>query len=386
MGIMEVILDELKESNHHFLSWVGLRYEAGGIVEVQIRFRVNGEMGSDHEYADVNWDELGFRLMPTDYMYMMKCSQHDSFSEGQLTQYGNIELNASAGVLNYGQGLFEGLKAYRKINGGGLALFRPEENARRMQMGAERMCMPSPTVDQFLHAVKHTVLANKRWVPPPGKGSLYVRPLLLGSGPVLGLAPATEYLFLVYAAPVGNYFKEGLAPINLIIEEDTCRATPGGTGGVKTITNYAPVLKAQQEAKKKGFTDVLFLDSVNKIYLEEASSSNIFLVKNNLILTPKTGGTILEGITRASIIEIAGDLGHQVEERPVSVDDLVDADEVFCTGTAVVVAPVSSITYKDRRYSYNCGEHAVSRRLYKSLIAIQLGHVQDKKGWTIQIG
>ncbi|KAK8962968.1 hypothetical protein KSP40_PGU020189 [Platanthera guangdongensis] len=318
-------------------------------------------------------------------MYIMKCSQDDEFSQGQLSRYGNIELSPSAGVLNYGQGLFEGLKAYRKVNGSGLLVFRPEENARRMQIGADRMCMPAPSVDQFVNAVKQTVLANKRWIPPPGKGSLYVRPLLLGSGPVLGLAPASEYTFLVYAAPVGNYFKEGLEPINLIVEDETFRASPGGTGGVKTITNYAPVLKAQLQAKKKGFTDILFLDSEDKKYLEEASSCNIFILKNGVLSTPSTRGTILAGITRGSIIEIARDLGYQVEERLVSVEELFDADEVFTTGTAVVVAPVSSISYRGQRYKYNCGGDAVSRRLYKTLVAIQMGQVEDKKGWTAEM-
>jgi len=162
---------------------------------------------SDEEDADINWDDLGFGLVPTDYMYVMRCGRDEKFSSGVLNRYGNIELSPSSGVLNYGQGLFEGLKAYRKVDNGGFLLFRPEENARRMQMGAERLCMPSPSVEQFIHAIKETIFANKRWVPPQGKGSLYIRPLLIGSGPVLGLAPAPDYMFLVYAAPVGTYFK-----------------------------------------------------------------------------------------------------------------------------------------------------------------------------------
>ncbi|KAK9949222.1 hypothetical protein M0R45_004755 [Rubus argutus] len=196
------------------------------------------------ELADIEWDNLGFGFLPTDYMYLMKCAQGGSFSNGELQRFGDIELNPASGVLNLGQGLFEGMKAYRKQDGN-ILLFRPEENALRMRSGAERMCMPSLTVEQFVEAVKATVLANKRWVPPPGKGSLYIRPLLMGSGAVLGVAPAPEYTFLIYVSPVGNYFKEGLAPINLIVEHESHRATPGGTGGVKTIGNYAAVLKAQ---------------------------------------------------------------------------------------------------------------------------------------------
>ncbi|XP_028764252.1 branched-chain amino acid aminotransferase 2, chloroplastic [Neltuma alba] len=337
------------------------------------------------ELADIDWDSLGFGLQPTDYMYIMKCSQGGSFANGELRRFGNIELNPSAGVLNYGQGLFEGLKAYRKQDGN-LLLFRPEENAMRMKMGAERMCMPSPTVEQFVEAVKTTVLANKRWIPPPGKGSLYIRPLLMGSGAVLGLAPAPEYTFLIYVSPVGNYFKEGVAPINLVVENELHRATPGGTGGVKTIGNYAAVLKAQSAAKAKGYSDVLYLDCVHKRYLEEVSSCNIFVVKGKVISTPAIKGTILPGITRKSIIDVARNQGFQVEERSVSVDELLDADEVFCTGTAVVVSPVGSITHLGKRVSYgDNGIGAVSQQLYTVLTRLQMGLIEDKMNWTVEL-
>ncbi|XP_068467213.1 branched-chain amino acid aminotransferase 2, chloroplastic isoform X1 [Phaseolus vulgaris] len=336
------------------------------------------------DLTDIEWDNLGFGIQPTDYMYVMKCAQGGTFSKGELKRFGNIELNPSAGILNYGQGLFEGLKAYRKQDGN-ILLFRPEENGLRMQIGAERMCMPSPTVEQFVEAVKDTVLANKRWVPPPGKGSLYIRPLLMGSGPVLGLAPSPEYTFLIYVSPVGNYFKEGLAPINLIVEHELHRATPGGTGGVKTIGNYAAVLKAQSEAKAKGYSDVLYLDCVHKRYLEEVSSCNIFVVKGNIISTPAIKGTILPGITRKSIIDVARSQGFQVEERFVSVDELLDADEVFCTGTAVVVSPVGSITYLGKRVSYGDGIGVVSQQLYTVLTRLQMGLTADEMNWTLEL-
>ncbi|CAA6663021.1 unnamed protein product [Spirodela intermedia] len=318
-------------------------------------------------------------------MYISKCAGDGIFSKGKLDPFGDIKLSPSSGVLNYGQGLFEGLKAYRKEDGS-ILLFRPDENAKRMIMGAERLCMPSPTVDQFVEAVKLTVLANKRWVPPAGKGSLYIRPLLMGSGPVLGLAPAPEYTFLIYVSPVGNYFKEGLAPINLVVATEYHRATPGGTGCVKTIGNYASVLKAQAEAKAKGYSDVLYLDSVNKKYLEEVSSCNIFVVKGNTILTPAIKGTILPGITRKSIIDVARLQGFQVEERLVSVEELLDADEVFCTGTAVVVSPVGSITYLGKRVEYkNNGIGKVSQQLYSALTRLQMGLADDNLGWTLSL-
>lgn len=323
--------------------------------------------------------------MPTDYMYFMKCTRGESFQKGELRRYGNIEMSPAAGVLNYGQGLFEGLKAYRTQNGN-IVLFRPEENALRMRSGAERMCMSAPTVEQFVEAVKETVLANERWIPPVGKGSLYIRPLLMGSGSVLGIAPAPEYTFIIYASPVGNYFKEGLAPINLVIETDFHRASPGGTGGVKTIGNYAAVLKAHSAAKAKGFSDVLYLDCLQKKYLEEVSSCNVFVVKGNVISTPAIKGTILPGITRKSIIDIARSLGFEVSEQPVSVDQLLDADEVFCTGTAVVVSPVGSITYMDERHTYGDGKvGAVAQQLYTALTRLQMGLAEDKMGWIHQL-
>ncbi|CAN4122478.1 unnamed protein product [Withania somnifera] len=339
---------------------------------------------SDEESADIDWDNLGFNLMQTDYMYITKSSDDGIFRQGQLNRYGNIQLSPSAGVLNYGQGLFEGTKAYRREDGK-IFLFRPQQNAIRMQIGAERMCMPSPSVDQFVDAVKQTALANKRWIPPPGKGSLYVRPLLIGSGPILGLAPAPEYTFLVYACPVGNYFKEGTKPLNLYVEEEVHRASRGGAGGVKSITNYAPVLKAMKNAKAKGYSDVLYLDAVNKKYIEEVSSCNIFLVKGNVLSTPIAKGTILEGVTRKSIMDIALDLGYTVEERLIEADELINADEVFCTGTAVSVAPIGSITYKGHKIEYKISSDLSSNKLYSRLLGIQRGVIKDERGWIVEI-
>ncbi|KAK8552067.1 hypothetical protein V6N13_120497 [Hibiscus sabdariffa] len=361
------------------------RYTPPPASSLQIAAQPSAYSGnSDDEYADVDWDKLGFGLTPTDYMYVMRCSKDEDFKQGRLNRYANIEISPSAGVLNYGQGVYEGTKANRTEDGR-ILLFRPEQNATRMRHGAERMLMPSPSVQQFVDAVKETVFANKRWIPPPGKGSLYVRPLLLGTGPILGLAPAPEYTFVVYASPVRNYFKEGTAPLNLYIDEEFVRASPGGAGGVKTITNYAPVLKAIARAKERGFSDVLYLDAVNRKYLEEVSSCNIFIVKGNHILTPAASGTILEGITRKSILEIARDHGYQVEERAIPVDDLVDADEVFCTGTAVGVAPVGSITHQNRRIEFKTEGSLICKELHSTLVGLQTGRIEDKKGWTVEI-
>ncbi|KMT03235.1 hypothetical protein BVRB_8g197820 [Beta vulgaris subsp. vulgaris] len=341
----------------------------------------HGENG----YAEIDWDSLGFGLTPTDYMYKMKCFENEEFTEGQLIPFGNIELSPAATVLNYGQGLFEGMKAIRRENGK-LVLFRPDENALRMQIGAERMCMPSPSVDQFIDAVKQTALANKRWIPPPGKGSLYIRPLLLGTGAALGVSAAPEYTFLIYASPVRNYFKEGTAALNLYVEDQFDRASRGGVGGVKSISNYARGLKPLARAKARGFSDVLYLDSVNGKYIEEVSTCNIFIVKEKTISTPPTKGTILPGVTRKSIIDVARDHGFEVEERQIAVEELLEADEAFCTGTAVVVVPVGSITYQGKRVEYHTTDaNSVCKKLLSTYAAIQNGQIEDKRGWMVEI-
>ncbi|XP_055821270.1 branched-chain-amino-acid aminotransferase 2, chloroplastic-like [Solanum dulcamara] len=339
----------------------------------------------DYESRDIfDWDNLGFKLIQTDYMFMARSSHNGNFEKGKLNPFGNIELSPSAGVLNYGQGLIEGTKAYR-VDDGRIFLFRPQESGIRMQIGAERMCMLSPSIQQFVDAVKLTTIANKRWIPPAGKGSLYIRPLLIGNGPILGIAPAPEYTFLVYACPVGNYLRNGTQPLTLYVEDEHHRASQGGAGGVKAITNYAPVIKAIQKAKERGYSDVLYLDSVNKKYIEEVSASNIFLVKGKIISTPVASGTILEGITRKSIIDIAHDLGYQVEERLIEADELISADEVFCTGTALGVAPVGSITYKNKRINYKVSSELISEQLSSRLAAIQKGIIEDKRDWLIEI-
>ncbi|CAN6895479.1 unnamed protein product [Brassica oleracea] len=312
------------------------------VVEEHVSAMLRSER-EDGEYADVDWDNLGFSL-----------------------------------------GLIEGMKAYRGEDGRVL-MFRPELNAMRMKNGAERMCMHSPSVQQFMEGAKQTVLANKRWVPPPGKGSLYLRPLLFGSGASLGVSAASEYTFVVFGSPVQNYFKEGTAALNLYVEEVVPRAYIGGTGAVKSISNYGPVLDAMRRAKARGFSDVLYLDAETKKNIEEVSAANIFLVKGNTIVTPATNGTILRGIIRESVIEIALDLGYKVEERVVPVEEIKEAEEVFCTGTAAGIASVGSITFQNTRTEYKVGDGLVTQQLRSILVGIQTGSIQDTKHWILEI-
>ncbi|CAD5315105.1 unnamed protein product [Arabidopsis thaliana] len=329
---------------------------------------------ADEKYANVKWDELGFALIPTDYMYVAKCKQGESFSTGEIVPYGDISISPCAGILNYGQGLFEGLKAYRTEDGR-ITLFRPDQNAIRMQTGADRLCMTPPSPEQFVEAVKQTVLANNKWVPPPGKGALYIRPLLIGTGAVLGVASAPEYTFIIYTSPVGNYHKAS-SSLNLKVDHNHRRAHFGGTGGV---------VKSLIEAKSSGFSDVLFLDAATGKNIEEVSTCNIFILKGNIVSTPPTSGTILPGITRKSICELARDIGYEVQERDVSVDELLEAEEVFCTGTAVVIKAVETVTFHDKRVKYRTGEEAFSTKLHLILTNIQMGVVEDKKGWMMEI-
>nr|VDD08001.1 unnamed protein product [Brassica rapa] len=384
----------------------GFRMHGTKAVASVVEEHVSAMLSEDEEYADVDWDNLGFSLVPTDYMFATKSCREGNFEQGCLSRYGNMELNPAAGILNYGQaklqifiqkthtkysyykrfflGLIEGMKAYRGEDGRVL-MFRPELNAMRMKNGAERMCMHSPSVQQFMEGVKQTVLANKRWVPPPGKGSLYLRPLLFGSGASLGVSAASEYTFVVFGSPVQNYFKEGTAALNLYVEEVIPRAYIGGTGAVKAISNYGPVLDAMRSAKARGFSDVLYLDAETKKNIEEVSAANIFLVKGNTIVTPATNGTILRGIIRESVIEIALDLGYKVEERVVPVEEMKEAEEVFCTGTAAGIASVGSITFQNIRTEYKVGDGLVTQQLRSILVGIQNGSIQDTKGWVLEI-
>ncbi|KAL6210018.1 hypothetical protein ACLB2K_020956 [Fragaria x ananassa] len=255
-----------------------------------------------------------------------------------------------------------------------------------MKMGGERLCMPSPSIEQFIDAVKQTVIANKRWVPPPGKGSLYIRPLLMGTGPVLGVAPAPEYTLLIHACPVGIFHKA--RAFNQLIENTE------GQPSISTLRiNSAElqlveleVYKSQKEARAKGFSDVLFLDSVTGKNIEEISTANIFILNGNVVSTPALiNGTVQPGVTRKSIMEIALDFGYQVEERVIPLEDLLQADEAFCTGTAVTVNPIGAVTYLTKRVEFRTGKEALSQKLYETLSGIQTGRLEDKKGWTLEV-
>ncbi|GLI68463.1 hypothetical protein VaNZ11_012889 [Volvox africanus] len=344
--------------------------------------------GERRAKANVDWDSLGFGLKDVaETMYVSEWTPDKGWGQGKLVPYGPITIMPSAQVLNYGQGIFEGMKAQESAKGR-VVVFRPDQNAARFKAGAARMSMPTVPEEQFVEAVKSTVAANLDYVPPIGKGSLYLRPLLLGTGPILGLGPAPSYTFTIFAAAVGAYFKGGqLTPIDLIVEERFHRAAPGGMGGTKAAGNYSPVLVTQLEAKKNGFSDVVYLDAKTDTYLEEVSSCNIFVVKGRTIKTPPLQGTILPGVTRRSIVELARSRGYEVREEPVSVHEAMEADELFTTGTAVVVSSVGSMTYRGQRRQYTEPGQAgkVALEMYSNLTDIQTERADDNFGWVVPI-
>ena len=334
---------------------------------------------------DIDWDKLTFSLTPTDTMYVSKTTAEDPWMPGDLRPYGNIEISPAAGVLNYGQGLFEGMKAYRTAKDR-VVFFRPDENARRMQRGADRLKMPPVPESIFIDAVEQVVQANIDYLPPMGRGAMYVRPLLMGSGPVLGVAPAPSYSFMVYVTPVGPYFKGGMKAIDLLISDEFHRAAPGGSGGVKAIGNYAPGMMPSRIAKSKGYAEVIYLDARTSTYIEEVGAANFFCVKDNVLYTPELTGTILPGITRASIIALARHLGYDVHEEKVSAEFAMSADEAFCCGTAAVISPIGSITHEDKKVTYGDGTPGImTTTLYDMLTGIQNEKEEDIFGWLHEV-
>jgi len=334
----------------------------------------------------IDWDNLGFDVRETRSMYKANCRIGEEWKLGGLIPYGTIELSPAAGVLNYGQGCFEGTKAYRTIKNQ-VVLFRPEMNAKRMAMSTRRLCIPEMNKEFFLQAVEETLIDNIDYVPPYGKGSLYIRPIVWGTSTALGVKPVEEYTFMVFVSPVGPYFKGGVKPLRLIVSNDYHRAAPKGIGNAKAIGNYSASLYPLTEAKNRDFDEVIYLNAKDEKFVEEIGSANLFVLTENTIKTPKLDGSILPGITRDSVITLAKDtIGLEVLETNVTLTELYDADEVFCTGTAVVVTPVGSITGLDGKHKIADGKMGqLTTKLRQLLTGIQRGDVSDEFGWLYPI-
>lgn len=336
--------------------------------------------------------QLGFGKVFTDHMFTMVYRKGQGWVEPKITKYKPFEIDPAAVVLHYSQEIFEGLKAYAAEDGR-ILLFRPEKNAERMYHSAERICMAPLPVEYFLEGVKTLVNMEKRWIPKAPGTSLYIRPTLVGLGSALGVHPADEYLFYVILSPVSAYFKEGFKPISLYVEDVYIRAAVGGVGNAKTGGNYAASLLAGAKAQEKGFSQVLWLDAKERKYVEEVGAMNMFFVFGDTLVTPSLNGSILPGITRASVLELAEYLGYRAEERMISIDEVIAGakdgtlTEAFGTGTAAVISPVGSLFYKGENYEINNFQVGpITQKLYDKLVGIQYGQEEDPFGWVQEIG
>ncbi len=337
---------------------------------------------------DIDFYSLGFNFIETKTMFMAN-HKNGKWDDGELMPFGSFEISPASCVLNYGQGIFEGMKALKAKNGE-ITLFRPEKNAKRFNLGAKRMLLPEYDVDKFISAIKSVVKENKDYIPPyDSGGALYIRPILFGYGPVLGVHSADEFKLIIFTVPVGPYFPEGFKGINLEISKEYIRAAPGGTGSAKTICNYAGTMLPAKESKLRGFSQILYLDAVHNEYIEEVGAANFFAMINGKLATPRKSGTILEGITRESVLEIASKkLGLEVEERNISYKELYEetCTEMFCSGTAAVITPIASISLEGKSRIFNNREPGeVATKIYELLTGIQRLDIEDDFGWITKV-
>ncbi|MGA4839409.1 branched-chain amino acid aminotransferase [Streptomyces sp. G45] len=330
----------------------------------------------------------GFGRHFTDHMVTIRWTEGRGWHDGQLVPYGPLSLDPATNVLHYAQEIFEGMKAYRQPDGS-VALFRPEANARRFQYSARRLAMPELPVDTFIEACDALVRQDIDWVPAHGgEESLYLRPFMIGTEAGLGVKPSNEYLFVVIASPAGAYFPGGVKPVSIWLSEDRVRAVPGGMGDAKTGGNYAASLLAQAEAAEKGCDQVAYLDAVEHKWVEELGGMNLYFVYGDKIVTPSLSGSILEGITRDSLLTVARDLGYESEEARVSIDQWqADSEsgaltEVFACGTAAVITPVGTVKSRRGEWTQSGGEPGeVTLRLREALLDLQRGVGEDRHGW-----
>ncbi len=329
----------------------------------------------------IDWSALGFSYMKTDFNARYTFTD-GKWSDMEVTSDEYIKMHMSASCLHYGTELFEGLKAFRGVDGK-VRLFRVKDNARRMQRSAERLCLPVPTIEMFEKACVEVVRRNEKFIPPYGTGaSFYLRPVLFGTTAGLGVRPATDAMLVVFGSPVGAYFKEGIRPIIAAIDREQDRAAPRGTGDVKVGGNYASSLLSGHHAHEKGYSNVLYLDPAERKYIEECGAANFFGIKNNTYVTPKSG-SILPSITNMSLRQIAADMGLKVEERPVRLEELETFEECGACGTAAVISPIGKIVdmQTDKVYKYGDETGKTCLAMYNHLQDLQYGRREDTHGW-----
>ena len=336
--------------------------------------------------------KLGFGKIFTDHMFIMNYTEGKGWHDPRIEPFHNISLSPAAMVYHYGQEMFEGLKAYKGADGK-VFLFRPDMNAKRTNSTNDRLVIPQIPEEDFVQAVSAVVDVDRDWVPTEPGTSLYIRPFIIATDEFLGVAPSKTYLFMIILSPSGAYYESGLAPVGIWIEDEYVRAVRGGIGFAKTGGNYAASLIAQQKAHDAGFSQVLWLDGVERKYIEEVGAMNIFFKIAGKVVTPSLNGSILPGITRNSVLQLCRDWGYDVQERKISADELLEAqangtlEECFGTGTAAVISPVGKLRYKDDVMTINGGEiGALSQKLYDTITGIQTGRLPDEKGWRVQVG
>ncbi len=338
-----------------------------------------------------DFDKLVFGKVFTPHMFIMEFSWERGWHSSRIVPFSNLELHPAAIVLHYAQTVFEGLKAYYGVDEK-IRLFRPWDNAERLNRSAERLCMPTLDPEFVLKAIKTLVWIDREWIPKQKGAALYIRPFIIGTEGSLGVKPSHEYLFIIILCPVGAYYEEGFNPIKIYVTEEYVRAFPGGTGDVKAGGNYAASLKAQETAKKLGYTQILWLDGIERKYIEEVGTMNIFFVFKNEIVTPALTGSILPGITRDSVLKLAQFLGYNAVERRISIEEVIEGlkkgelTECFGTGTAAVISPVGKIYYRGKEHIINQGKTGpIAKKFFDYLTGLQYGELEDPFGWAITL-
>jgi branched-chain amino acid aminotransferase len=341
--------------------------------------------------AKPDQNNLGFGNYFTDHMFIMDYTKGFGWHDPRIVPYGPLELEPSAMVFHYAQETFEGLKAYRTEEGN-VQLFRVRDNLKRLNISNDRVCIPQIDEDVMFEAIKTLIKVDEDWIPSAPGTSLYVRPFVIATDPFLGVRPASTYKFMVILSPVGDYYKEGLNPTKIYVEDKYVRAVPGGIGFAKTGGNYAASLKAQVEANEKGYSQVLWLDGKERKYIEEVGTSNAFFKIDGKVYTAPLEGSILSGITRDSAIKLMKDWGYEVIEKRMTIQELKDLhedgklEEAFATGTAAVISPIGTLGWNGEDMIINRGEIGeLSQKLYDSIASIQYGKSDDKFGWITKL-
>jgi branched-chain amino acid aminotransferase len=334
---------------------------------------------------------LEFGKVFTDHMFIMDYTEGKGWHDPRIVPYQPITVDPACMVFHYGQTVFEGLKAYYAEDGK-ILLFRPERNMARLNHSNERLCIPAVDEEFLLDALKTLISIEKDWIPRAEGTSLYIRPFIIATEPYLGVSVAASYKLMIILTPVGSYYKEGIHPVKIAVEDKYVRAVKGGTGTAKTAGNYASSLKAQEEAGETGYSQVLWLDGVERKYIEEVGSMNIFFKINGEVVTPALNGSILPGITRDSILQLLQHWNVPVVERKISIDEIYEAyqnghlEEVFGTGTAAVISPVGELFWNQEKLTVNNGETGeLSKRLFDTLTSIQVGKEKDPFGWVTEV-